>query len=257
MEPVSAPVQPRRGHKMAWGVQSLQAVWFTTGQPITTPAGDLYRAIVGTPAGATQNLPVGNLAVAMGNVGTNSYRVQVAAARIDYSLIPAPPPQARGVHLNLPTNVDLAIDEFMQQVHRGSLPIGGVIRLALVTNISHETSDTRESIALISTHTGVTIPFDDGSDLLLQINRRLGLRSVSGTEVNRLMKWSAEEVQTIGVMPGSFPSFARVFLATVTIDINIVPTNRPYPPAEQDAIFDEIAIETKRLCAAKSLGALQ
>jgi hypothetical protein len=243
--------------KMAWGVQSLQAVWFTTGQPITTAAGDLYQAIVGAPAAATQNLAVGNFTLAMGSVGTNSYRVQVAPARIDYFLNPAPVPQAGGTQLNLPTDIALVIDEFMQQVHRGSPPIGGVIRVALVTIISHETFDTHESIALISAHTGLTIPFDDGSDLLLQINRRLALHSISGTEVNRLMKWSVEEVQTIGVMPGSAPSVARGFLATVTIDINIVPTNRPYPPAEQIAIFNEIAIETKRLCAAKSLGALQ
>ena len=242
---------------MAWGVQSLQAVWFTTGQPITTPVGDLYQAVVGRPAAATQNLPVGNLALAMGNVGTNSYRLQIATARIDYFLLPAPPPQAGGAHLNLPTNVDLAIDEFLQQIHRGSPLIGEVLRLALVANISHETSDTRESIALISAHTGLTIPFDDAGDLVFQINRRLALRSIAGTEVNRLMKWSVEEVQTIGVMPGSAPSVTRVFLATVTTDINIVPTSHPYPPAEQDAIFDEIAIETKRLCAAKSLGALQ
>lgn len=241
---------------MAWGVQSLQAVWFTTGQ-ITTPAADLYEAIVGARAAATQNLPVGNLAVAIGNVGTNSYRVQVAPARIDYFLNPTAPPQAGGANVNLLTNVDLAIDEFVQRVHRGIPLIGGVIRLALVANISHEAADTRESIALIAALTGLTIPFDDGSDLLLQINRRLGLRSIQGAEVNRLMKWSVEEVQTIAVMPGSAPSVARDFLATVTIDINIVPTSRLYPPAEQVAIFDEIAIETKRLCAAKTLGALQ
>jgi hypothetical protein len=242
---------------MAWGVQSLQAVWFTTGQPIATPAIDLYQAIVGTPATATQNMPVGNLAIAMGNVGTDSCRLQVASARIDYFLIPTPPPQVGGAHLNLPTNLDLAIDEFVRQVHRGSPLIGGVIRVALVATISHETSGPQESIELISVRTGLTIPFNDGGDLLFQINRRLGLRSISGTEVNRLMKWSTEEAQTISVMPGSAPSVARIFLATVTIDINIVPTNRPYQPAEQVAIFDEIAFETKRLCAAKSLGALQ
>jgi hypothetical protein len=241
---------------MTWGVQSLQAVWFTTG-PITTPADALYQAMVGTPASATQNLPVGNLALAMGNVGTTSYRIQVAPARVDYFLVPTSPPLSVNASMNLPTNIDLEIDNFIHQVHSGSSLIGDAIRLALVTNISHETPDTQASIALIAPHIGLTIPFNDGTDLLVQINRRLGLRSVAGTEVNRVMKWGVAEVQTIGVMQGTAPQVSQVSLASVTTDINTIPTSRLYLPGEQMAIFTEIATETKRLCAAKNLGALQ
>jgi hypothetical protein len=245
---------------MAWGVQSLQAVWFTTGQPITIPTNDLYQAIAGAPAAATQTLPIGNISMAMGNAGTLAFafRLQVAPARVDYFLVP-PPPQSSSAtaQLNFPPNIDAVVDEFVQQLHRGSPLIGDAIRVALVTNIAEQTSDTEDAIATISAQTGLTIPFNDGSDLVLQINRRLKSNSVPGTEINRIIKWSAEEVQTIGVIAGSAPAFARAVLATITTDLNIIPTNRPYPPAEQIAIFDEMAIETKRLSAAKTLGALQ
>lgn len=65
------------------GVQSLQAVWFTTGQSIK-PVGDLYVAVFGNPAAAIQSAGINSMAA--GVDGQTAIRLQVSPNRVDLIL---------------------------------------------------------------------------------------------------------------------------------------------------------------------------
>ncbi len=247
------------------GLQSLQAAWFSSGGPIKCSASELYQSIIGEPAAATQSSTAAGVSVATGAQGPRYLRVQSSPGRIDYFLSSAPQvPQfmaaeARSSSFDLLPNVNETIDAFVANCEKGSALVGEAIRIALVASTSQKAESSAAVSKILATRIGLSLPFDDGTDLLFQINRRKQLSSVADVEANRVVKWVGELVQqiTIGpIGPDSKTLASGQHLATLSVDLNTVPTGRILSVDEQLLIFKELAVEAKRLSAASTLSAL-
>jgi hypothetical protein len=234
-----------------WGVQSLQAVWWGA-KPPTLSVGDIYQAVIGAAPASVQANPAGGIGNAVGIQGSSVLRLQVQASRVD--LFENPQPQA-GPAFSLFSDFQLAMQRFRQRLAPTSNIVGDAVRLAVVVNTSEESRTGDEATNLLLSKLGFSLPFQGGDELIFQINRRRPLAAMAGHELNRIMKWLVENVQQFTLSTGS-PVVHSVFLSTLSVDVNTVPTVRTFTPAEQLPIFQEIGDEAERLCRANALTAL-
>jgi hypothetical protein len=146
--------------------------------------------------------------------------------------------------------------ELEEWVSVASTAIGAVERLALVINSSQEAETAEATSSLVSEIAGLRLPFGDGTDMVFQINRRKSLSLVPGCELNQLMRWSADHIQQIEISSGP-PKVQSLEIATLSVDVNTVPTTRTFPVSEQALIFRDMNAEALRLSQANSVSALE
>ena len=128
--------------------------------------------------------------------------------------------------------------------------------MAIVVNTVEEAANARAAAQIIVSKLQLVLPFNDGEDVVFQVNRRKPLVAIPTAEMNRVMKWLSANLQQINVGPGGFTRTVSD-IAMLSVDINLVPRdNVIYSPTDQIKIFDELSAETERLCAANVLNVL-
>jgi hypothetical protein len=235
-----------------WGVQSFQAAWWASNPTAISDAGHIYQAVVGSPPGSVQTNPSLGVATAIGTDGPSVLRIQVQQGRVD--LFESPSPQAMTA-FPLFSDFQPAMQRFRQRLAPVTAAVGDSVRLAMVANISEVAASANDATDLLLSKLGISLPFNGGEEFIFQINRRLPLASMTGHEMNRIMKWLVESIQQITMTSGT-PIVQSSFLATLSVDVNLVAATRAFTPAEQLSIFQEIGDKAERLCRANALSAL-
>jgi hypothetical protein len=232
-----------------WSLQSLQAVWYPAG--VSPPIGDLFSALVGVPPATTQAAQMTSVAVGQG--ANSVYRVQQQPGRIDF--IEAPQMQQPGA-FPLFSDFKGPFSKFTNSLSR--VTINQATRVALVVVLTQLMPSAEDAVQLVSNQIGFQLPFQDGRDLVFQINRRRQFKSVTGLEMHRVLKWSAENFQIVGMSTGGGPPMVKSQdVSSYTVDVsNAFDTGRTFDPKEQAALFQEISDEVERLCSANSMSAL-
>lgn len=235
---------------MTWGLQSLQAVWWTA-QPIQADPAALYQAMVGAASTATQS--AGNTSVAMGQRTNRQYRVQRQANRLDFFVSCPPVP---GVSVPLIDDIPAAIIDFKSKFSAACNQLPAVNRLAMVANVSEPAASVSAANQQVAELSGIELPYTDLSDIVLQLNRKKVSPTVANLQFNRVLKWLSESFQIIEVTAG-IPDLRTAYLITVTVDVNTAPVaGRTFQSGEQITIFDAIGTEVERLCLQRNIGAL-
>ena len=81
----------------------------------------------------------------------------------------------------------------------------------------------------------------DSNDFLYQINRRRPSSAISGLPLNRLSKWSIQQMQEVILSAdGHFLQKAGAFACRVELDINCVPSKQPLPTEQVPSLFAEL-----------------
>lgn len=248
-----------------FGLQSLQAVWFTPGG-IKASAGDLYQAFHREQAATTQSFTAAGVSIASGTKGSCHLKIQVSPGRIDYVLESTP----LGVQstqlplaprpLSLLSDIGTTVDEFLVTCDQACVTIKDALRVALLANTARKADSQARANEIFAAQTKFSLPFDDATDLLFQINRKTSLTSVPDVEINRFMKWAAVLVHTLTLTnmgPPSTPVANSLNLVTLSVDINTMSTGSILSADQQRSIFNEIAAEAKRLSQAFTLSALE
>ena len=91
----------------------------------------------------------------------------------------------------------------------------------------------------------------DSSDFLYQINRRRPSAAISGLPLNRISKWSIQEMQEL-VFSADGHAMRRSggFACRVELDMNCVPSKQPLPPDRLPSLFTELVALATEIAAA-------
>lgn len=193
-----------------WKVHSLQAVWWTNERP--NSVSDLYQKITDVKPAATQEQQ--GTAIATGQLGDRFIRVQMAANRLD--LIESP----FQVTADLPLfeNYQIARDSFARRSRQLKIK---ATRLAVVVVLCSMAENTDDAYKIASDDAGVISGTGKYNDFIFQVNRpQEDANPKYG--VNRILRWSSENVQNIDMSSG-FPIVRHLNFASVSLDVNIVP----------------------------------
>lgn len=237
-----------------WGLQSLQAVWYAAAISPQSTANSIYSAVVGTAPTAIQSNPTGGLSLAQGQDAHGIYRVQIQGGRVDFFHNPLP---ASPNVFPLFSDFDSAMNRFRANLPKGSATIGSVDRIAMVVNTSEEQPSPEAAAGLILPILNITLPFQDGRELIFQINRKRQFQSIAGIDMFRIMKWQSDSFSLVNIVAGT-PQIGSANVATLTVDVSSASpvTPRQFTPAEQDVMFQEIGDEVERLCNNNTFAAL-
>ncbi len=233
-----------------WGIQLVQAVWFVQQQPPDISA--FFEKLVGGKPDNRQQISLGN-AMATGSNGTLNFQVQFQPGRVDFLESRVPTPQD-GFPLLL--DYERSLTEFAARIEAAAGLIGNSVRLSLVANMLSRSPNVIEANAEIARNANINLPFEDGRDFILQINRRRPLRSQPDVLLNRLCRWSNASFQQVKIAPPDHPVVETVDFAAFAADVNTIPSSILFASADQVPIWKEIFEEVIRLCNARSITAL-
>ena len=257
-----------------WAAQALQFVWFTPQAQLCRPA-DVFRTIFGDDAAQTvSNKHVSPHSPFFGVAATDgrdfSRRVTTQPGRIDLTIQPFVPPESGAISMPLIPEWEIIYASVRQALPEACVHIPEVVRLAFIASMAVKLPSLQEVVRRIESFTGFDLSrLSDASDLLFQINRRRWMSKPSGVEMNRLLRLNALQMQllTFQLDPPDLANQQALqqqmatelsldFAAQFTLDLNTVPSARPFSSDDQAAILEELCGESDRIRNLDTLQAL-
>ena len=114
-------------------------------------------------------------------------------------------------------------------------------RLAFGAILLKPVSDQQKGYETLDKHLPDVTVDPSSSDFLYQINRRRPSTAVGGLPLNRLSKWSIQQVQELMISPGDgLTRRSETFACRLELDINSVPSKKPLPKDRLPALFEEL-----------------
>lgn len=227
-----------------WDIQQLQAAWWGLG---TVDPDPLFREAFPDVGTTVQKSP--GMVVALGASPDRSARLQVSAGRCDLFV-----GQGYSERIQL-LNFDSTLKSFRESIGTISRDFEAS-RIAVLVTTARVTSSFAEAAKLISEILDFHPPFDPDGDYVFAINHRQKSET-EGVIFNRVMKWQAEEIQTI-LSAGGPPTVNVDYASTLQVDVNTVVTSGfKVSGQHMNLLFDEMFEEVERLSRAQRLGALQ
>lgn len=236
---------------MAWAVTSLQAVWWGT-QPITEDGAVLFQRLFEVPPSSMQSAPGTSKATLSATQGSKNLVLQINGNRLDAFQAPLP------AGPDLPTFPDVTntVTEFSGWASTRRGPSELASRLAVVVQLHCLVDDAQNASRTFTENTDIDLPFNDGSDVIFQINRRKDLDGLEGSSINRLLKWSIEHIQTFSFGQG-LPQMKTLHAVALGVDVNVFPRDdRTYGRDQQSQLFAAMGAEAIRLCEVRTLASL-
>lgn len=232
-------------------VQSIQLVWFVSNTE-GLAANSLYReGFEDDPSNIQTNKAFSPatpfLSQATGARDGVAFLAQVQPGRVDLFIQPSLDQIGQD---GMPQMLDLepALATADMAVKRLSPNIASCFRVALVTNLLRLVPTSDEAAAEIIAHTGLDVAPNGVTDLTVSANRTKPIHEE--LRMNRLLRLSVLQFQlmsnvAVGFNQGIMATQVTKFGALLSLDFNSVPLTRSMTPAEQLAVFDAIATETR------------
>lgn len=240
------PVQ--EGFLMAsWDIQSLQAVWWAP-QPATLDLEALFLKVFGVGPDSSQKIQ--GLSIAQGSVNGSMIRLQFGLGRLDFFQTPVMTPDQFSL-----LNFDSGIAQFKNYVFEMGAGLSAS-RLAIVLMTSSVADSSEEASSRLIKLAGLPLPFSPTSDVVINVNHRKAAKSFSG-KLNKIMKWHGEQMQLVE-MGGAVPIIKVTHLASLSIDVNTAPGDRPetFSAEKSKGIFDEMLEAAKSMAESQTPAAL-
>ena len=184
-----------------WDVESLRVTIFPpAGFRSADQQTSLWQEVTGHPPDSIDSRPRQRLTRVSGSVRDNQLLLGIQDERVDWHVQPLAP-QNESLE-GIPTVADPL--EMLGAIHDGlrrSLSTITVVpRLAFALGLVREVPDVPTGIRQLSRYLPNVISDPSGSsDFIYQINRRRRSLSVPHAEINRLGKWSVEEIGSITI----------------------------------------------------------
>lgn len=114
-------------------------------------------------------------------------------------------------------------------------------RVAFGATLLKPVSDQGKGYQTLGKHLPDVTVDPGSSDFLYQVNRRRPSNAIGGLPLNRLSKWSVQQVQELMISPGDgLVRRSEAFACRLELDINSVPSKKPLPKDRLPALFNEL-----------------
>lgn len=229
-----------------WDVEGLRVSIFhqTIGVPFSQAG--LWAKVTGNEPESVNSRPQQGVTRVVGRVGENNLILASENDRIDWLVLPiANPTQQVSPVLTL-KGTDNTLPILQGAVKRSLEAIPVVLRLAFGPTLVREVSDLKQGIKQLSAYLpNIDFGSLEGIDFVYQVNRRRRSVSVSHVQINRLARWSTEQIGGIElrVTQSEQPhlrSTGNNFTRKLHLDINTTPTPSAISNDKIPALFGEL-----------------
>ena len=227
-----------------WSVEHLRLTVF---HPTGVETLNLWEQLMGVSPESRDERPREGVVQQQGEAGGNRLLLVTRAERLDWTVIPNPA-TAPGI-MATPILVDLNQAMLMlQNALRMSLrSVRLVHRLAFGALLGQQVKDPSEGMIRLSKYLPRLELEERGvSDFIYQINRRRQSSRVSHAQLNRVARWSLEQIigGEVHIAPAQGPqvqSSTTGFINRLLLDVNTVPRNNAIATDRIPGLFVELA----------------
>ena len=237
-----------------WDVENLRVTLFPTSGPRSTDQQTgLWQEVTGQPPDSIDSRPRQRLTRVFGRIRDNQLLLGIQDERVDWHVQPFVPAneQPDGVPTVATANEMLTIMHDAVQKTLSTVRI--VQRLAFAMSLVREVPDVPTGMYQLSGYLpNVTLDPAGSSDFIYQINRRRRSASVSHAEINRLGRWSVDQIGSIGFrvvagQPRVHQDESPYYVRKLVTDINTTPTTSAMANDRIHDLFHEMVVISNEL----------
>ena len=227
-----------------WDVDSLRVSIFCDSQNNHDPAA-LWQRVVDTIPESIESRPKQNLTLATGNLEDNRCILVAEKARLDWHIRPLAPVPPTSEGLLLVTDIDKMLPVLNKAVLRSIQNVQHVYRLAFGLVLIKQASSMEDALRQIEAYLPLE-HLENCRDFAYQVNRRRTSRVIPFLPINRLTKWTVQEVlgSTVTIGPAAeepVHTTKRTTVSMLTLDINNAPLGKPLP-SQMPRLFNELVM---------------
>ena len=214
-------MKPTQSDDVPWSTEQLRLTVFPEGKRPVPLVREWWSATTGTPPDHVAEEPAAGAVQLQGKWGGSPLIMRADEIRLDISLLFAsgPPTPTHPLNDVLPQFNELA-ERWLNLEDRP--PIQRLAFGTVVLKQYHRIEDCRRAMDNYLPSIDMR-NINPPTDFLYQINRRRRSETILDLEVNRLMKWSVQQIQGIAITPtGRVTVAPQTFACRVEIDINSI-----------------------------------
>ncbi len=229
-----------------WDVESLQAAIFHPSEPSAAAQSGLWEKATGNQPESIDSRPKIRMTRVVGSVGEDNLTLAIQDERIDWVVRPrVPSNQPSGPLFTLGAVEDVL--PLLRKAIQYTLETTQIVsRMAFIPVLVKQVPDTATGLKQLSKylpHLGLDSM--DGVDFTYQINRRRRSTSVPHVRINRLAKWSTEQIGglELRVSPSDQPRLKTTgssYVRKLNLDVNTDPTSGAMSRDKIAGLFDEL-----------------
>ena len=238
-----------------WSVEHLRLTIFHSSSANVLP---LWERLVGVPPESKDERPREGLVHQQGGMGGNHVLLTTHADRLDWVITPRPdvdpglPPAAMRILMN----PDQAMATLREALRLSLRSVGSSVnRLAFGASLGQQVADPDEGTRRIVEYLPyLKLKEQDISDLVYQINRRRQSSIISHIRLNRVARWSSEQIigNEMAIAPNQMPQLRSVrttFVNKLVLDVNTVPEVNSIADGKLPALFAEMVEMARKVAS--------
>ena len=229
-----------------WDVESLRMSIFCPANSNPIERSGLWEKVTGEQPSSIDSRPREGVTREVGVVGGNNLLLVTQRSRLDWLLQPVAVPDQRAPVILTLKDVGNARGIFRKAFRYSLETIGLALRLAFAPVLIKDVA----SVSLGFGQLSVFLPRLDLAplntpDFIYRVNRRRRSLSVPHAEINRIAKWSMEEVGAVSfrVTPSGRPDFrdtGTAFVRKLELDVNTTPETSAMSKDKISGLLDEM-----------------
>ena len=226
-----------------WNVEHLRLTIF---HPSGVDTLNLWERLMGVPPESRDERPREGVVQQQGEAGGNRLLLITRAERFDWTVIPNPASDPGIMATPILVDINQAMT-LVQEALRISLQSVRVVdRLAFGALLGQQVTDPSEGMSRLSKYLPRLELEDRGvSDFIYQINRRRLSSRVPHALLNRVARWSSEQIigGQVRITPARAPqvqSSTTGYINRLLLDVNTLPGNSAIAPDRISGLFVEL-----------------
>ena len=238
-----------------WNVEHLRLTVFAPGFQAT----ELWEKVMGVPPESIEQRPREASIRQQGEADGNRLHLATNADRLDWTFVPNPT-VVPGANITPPLlrDPDQAVRKLQEALNISLPSVRQVHRMAFGMLLGQEVASQAEGMSRFSQYLPhMNLEEQDASDFMFQVNRRRQLSTVPYAQVNRIARWSLEQMfigeVRIGISPAQAPQLMPpsepVFINRLSLDINTAPENNAIAVVRMPSLFAELITLACRVAA--------
>ena len=229
-----------------WDVESLRVTIF---HPLSVRVADrtgLWEEVVGDPPNSIDSRPRDQLTRVTGNTQKGNLLLLIRDTRIDWQIQPLAPPFQQTSRAS--TSIDPAdmLSVITHAVQLSLQTVSVVGRFAFAPVLFREVPDVPTGLQQLSHYLPhLTLDAEGSADFIYQINRKRRSAAIRRRDINRLARWSVEEIGSLALrvvagQPNIYGDSGTHFARKLVLDINTTPQTSAIANDKISGLFDEM-----------------
>ena len=229
-----------------WEVESLRVTIFHPRSVKAVDRSGLWEEVIGDPPNSIDARPRDQLTRVSGSTQKGNLLLLIRDTRMDWQIQPLVPPFQQTGRTSTAIDPKDMLSVVRHAVQVSLQTVSVVERFAFAPVLFQEVPDVPTGLQHLSHYLPhLTLDTEGSADFIYQINRRRRSAAIRRADINRLARWSVEEIGSLALrvvagQPNIHGDSGTHFARKLVLDINTTPQTSAIANDKISRLFDEM-----------------